>query len=182
MTAARVYVWYPHGDCIGHASMHLGDHREEDDTDWYVSWWPSETGTFTNAPTAAPNTLEEDEESEEGIAHEYYDLEDLNIGTMKAAWDVRRGNPDKYYQLVGKNCSTIVAEVLQAGGANMDLLGGGIGGALKAFSYAHNLWWTPKNIAELCEKICEAGHGHQIVNPGCPTKWDSIGAVLLGKR
>jgi hypothetical protein len=184
MTAARVYVWYPKGDCIGHASMHLGDHRERSSTEWYVSWWPAETGTPFNAPTADPSTLAEDEDAEhEGdIAHEYFDLEDLNIGKMKAEWDAVKGNPDKYYQLVGNNCSTVVAQVLQAGGANRNLLGGGVLGALKAFSYAHNLYWTPKNVAELCEQLCNAGHGRKVQNPGCPSARDSIGAVLKGKR
>lgn len=45
-------------------------------------------------------------------------LEGLDVAAMQAKWNRLRNDPDARYQLLSKNCSSIVAKVLKAGGAD----------------------------------------------------------------
>lgn len=58
--AATAYIWYPEGENVGHASMHLGHHKEYNDTDWYVSWWPQNSAGPFDKFAADPKTLNND--------------------------------------------------------------------------------------------------------------------------
>src|SRR5689334_8988689 len=111
-----VYIWYPHGKHIGHCSMHIGEHREEDNSEWYVSWWPDRQEGETNFNcTMGTCTFEEDKDIE-GYPHVMYHIDEekarLHYGHMKAEWDAIRGKAGARYKLFSKNCSTIVARVL----------------------------------------------------------------------
>ena len=176
MADARVYIWYPDGENIGHASMHIGDHQEPDNRNWYVSWWPQGGAGLTDIRDAAPNTFNGDVAAEGGQPHVVYELEHLNISTMKAEWDAIRNKPQAHYRLLPKNCSTIVARVLRAGGAGRHL------NAVKELSYAHNAYWTPKNVAQFCNQLRDAGQARKIKAVNCPTKGDNKFAAFLGMR
>jgi hypothetical protein len=180
MPDARVYIWYPEGENIGHASMHIGDHQEVDDTNWYVSWWPhlddDDVAGLTDTIISDPKTYDEDVEAEGGTPHVVYAINHLNINTMKALWDGIRTKPQAHYRLLPKNCSTIVARVLRAGGAGRHL------NAIKELSYAHNAYWTPKNVAQFCNQLRDAGEAVKTKSAGCPTKGGSKLMVFLGLR
>lgn len=176
MPDARVYIWYPEGDNIGHASMHIGDHQEPNSTAWYVSWWPAQAAGLIGAFAPAPNDYNGDVAQEGGPPHVVYTLNRLNINTMKAEWDGIRNNPAAHYRLLPENCSTIVAQVLRAGGVGQHL------NIFKELSYAHNLYWTPKNVAQLCNQLRDKGVATKVKSGGCPTKGHSKMAVFLGMR
>lgn len=175
MPATTVYVWYPNHGHIGHASMHIGGHRERNSIQWYVSWWPNES-TKLSTKVAEPATFDEDIDNEDGDPHVKYRLFDLHVGNMKAAWDGIRDKAEAHYKLLGKNCSTIVARIMRAGGAEDHL------GTLTGLSVAHNLYWTPKNVAEFCDALVKAGKGKKEKHHSCPLKSKKIGDVLLGLR
>jgi hypothetical protein len=175
---ARVYIWYPENENIGHASMHIGAHTARNTTDWYVSWWPRGAAGPFDIKNAKPNTLAQDEspQCEDGASHVRYDIEALNVTGMKAMWDSIRDKPQAHYRLLPKNCSTVVARVLKAGGAN-ELIS-----TWKAIAYGHNVYWTPKDVAQLCDKLKDAGHATKHKTSGCPTKMENKLYVAMGLR
>ena len=173
---ATAYVWYPDDGNIGHSSLHIGSHKEMNDTTWYVSWWPNATAGFTDKHPSAPKDLNGDIAAEGARAHVRYELYNLDVTAMKAEWDSIRTKPNAHYQLLAKNCSTIVARVMREGGAADKL------SLLKAASYAHNLYWTPKNVAEFCDQLVSAGYGTKFKDHHCPTKRDNKAFVLFGLR
>lgn len=176
MADARVYIWYPDGDNIGHASMHIGDHQEGDSIQWYVSWWPQDAAGLTDTILSAPNTYDDDVAAEGGAPHVVYTINTLNINVMKASWDAIRTKPQAHYRLLPKNCSTIVARVLRAGGAGLHL------NKVKELSYAHNSYWTPKNVAQFCNQLRDAGQATKIKSVLCPTKGKNKLFTFLGLR
>lgn len=176
MADARVYVWYPDDENIGHASMHIGDHQEADDREWYVSWWPQGSAGPTDTMLSAPNDFNADVASEGAQPHVVYEIRTLNIQTMKVSWDAIRNKPQAHYRLLPKNCSTIVARVLRAGGAGMHL------SKVKELSYAHNAYWTPKNVAQFCNQLRDAGQATKVKSVSCPAKANNKIAVVLGLR
>ena len=176
MPDATVYIWYPDGENIGHASMHIGAHTDPNDILHYVSWWPQGDAGLTDTLPCAPNTLAQDEASEGGAAHVVYTLNNLNIATMQASWDGIRNKPAAHYRLLPKNCSTIVARVMRAGGAGLHL------NKIKELSYAHNAYWTPKNVAQFCNQLRDAGQAVKVKAAGCPTKGNNKLMTVLGLR
>lgn len=177
--SATVYIWYPDGENIGHASMHIGAHQEPDDTGWYVSWWPTNSAGLTSIELVAPNTFNQDFASEGGPPHVIYTLNEFSptsIADMKVSWDAIRTKPMAHYRLLPKNCSTIVARVMRAGGAGATL------NKVKELSYAHNSYWTPKNVAQFCNQLRDAGQATKIKTQGCPTKGTSKLMTFLGLR
>lgn len=183
-TTAKVYIWYPNDGMVGHASMHIGAQVNAHGTNWYVSWWPDD-GTMaaggagpTVTCSAQPRTFAYDksDDGEGSKPHVIYKLTGLDIAAMKAEWDGTKNKANAHYRFLPKNCSTIVARILRAGGADKML------SAAARLSYAHNVYWTPKNVAQFCNQLCDAGNGTKHKNPSCPGKLNSVGAVLLGLR
>lgn len=174
--SGTVYIWYPHGDQVGHASMHIGGHTEPDSTDWYVSWWPA-TGEVWMQP-CQNNTFADDlsPNGEGGPAHVIYQLYGGDVTEMKTAWDTIRNKPGAHYDLLKKSCSTIVARIIRAGGHHKEL------GKIKRAGYAHNVYWTPKDVAQLCNELRDNGAATKVKSAGCPTKGNSKLAVVIGLR
>lgn len=159
--SARVYVWYPHGDDIGHASMHIGPDWQSGDTVNYVSWWPDHTNdTLDLLPGRKSGgecrSMAQDAKSEGGKPHVSFQLYDLDVGAMAKEWALIKGKNQAHYRLMRKNCATIVARVLRAGGAAT----WAAKGILPSWD-AHRVYWTPKLVAKLCSGICENGHGQE---------------------
>ncbi|MBU2707586.1 alpha/beta fold hydrolase [Zooshikella marina] len=71
-------------------------------------------------------------------------LEGLDVNAMQREWQSIRSQPDAKYQLLSKNCSTMVARVLKAGGAEK-IIGrawrplGGIWRPREIFNFAQHL-------------------------------------------
>jgi len=157
--SARVYVWYPHPGGVGHASMHIGPDAERDGTVNYVSWWPAgEARARDLAPgrmfSSYVCTMNEDAENEGGRPHVSFMLYDLDVPAMSREWSLTKGKHGSHYRAMRKNCSTIVARVLRAGGAST----WAAKGFLPSWD-AHRAWWTPKLVAQFCAGICHNGHG-----------------------
>ncbi|MBI6549559.1 hypothetical protein [Xenorhabdus lircayensis] len=48
------------------------------------------------------------------------------------------------YNVIYKNCSTVVAKILKSGGV------GSLLNPIQRIGYAKNIYWTPKDIAQYC--------------------------------
>ncbi|MBD2780466.1 MARTX multifunctional-autoprocessing repeats-in-toxin holotoxin RtxA [Xenorhabdus szentirmaii] len=74
-------------------------------------------------------------------------LEGLDVGAMQAEWHKISSDPDARYQLLTKNCSSIVARVLKAGGADKVL-----GSKWRPFFGV----WTPAELFNFGEALQKA--------------------------
>jgi hypothetical protein len=184
--SGTVYIWYPKDGRVGHASMYIGDidigskfdqfigqvqpasfvqgvtHHMNDN---YVSWWPDDDKDLLTTKSEPMNELQDDVDSEgHEQAHVKYTLYGLDKTKMRAKWHSIRGKQDSHYKLHIKNCSTIVARVLRAGGAS-ELAGA------KSIWFAHNMIWTPKKVAGLCNVLRDKGYATKD-RWNCPMKND----------
>ncbi len=80
------------------------------------------------------------------------------------------------YNPINKNCATIVAKILKAGGVESFL------NTPQKIGYGRNLYWTPKDIAQLCNELRNNGKAVKIREIDCPSKWDSPFKTLMGFR
>ncbi|MDX7987768.1 MARTX multifunctional-autoprocessing repeats-in-toxin holotoxin RtxA [Xenorhabdus sp. 12] len=74
-------------------------------------------------------------------------LEGLDVGAMQAEWHKISSDPDARYQLLTKNCSSVVARILQAGGADKVL-----GNKWRPFFGV----WTPNELFQFGEALQKA--------------------------
>lgn len=77
-------------------------------------------------------------------------LEGLDAGAMQAEWAKISTNPNARYQLMTQNCSSLVARVLNAGGANK-LLGRNSLSKQPSFGV-----WTPKKLFKFGQDLQQA--------------------------
>ncbi|PHM39494.1 RTX cytotoxin [Xenorhabdus mauleonii] len=80
-------------------------------------------------------------------------LEGLDVGAMQAEWHKISNDPDARYQLLTKNCSSVVARVLQAGGADKVL-----GSKWRPFFGV----WTPNELFNFGEALQKAAQLNRI--------------------
>lgn len=172
--SGTVYIWYPHGGQVGHASMHIGAHTERNDTEWYVSWWPEGNSVFNESRSC--NTLSGDWSGEGGLPHVVYKVYGGDIDVMKTVWDASRNKPAAHYDMFKKNCSTLVARILNAGGHKRDM------GKWARFTLAHQTIWTPAAVARYCNELRDAGVAEKTKAAGCPTKGKKWGYAVIGMR
>lgn len=182
--SATVYIWYPHGSQVGHASMHIGSHNDQNSTDWYVSWWPQSETKSGKKSSALGGSCDDPKEKlfkvgsdqktmagdvlgEDGDPHLTYKIFGGDIAKMKTAWDSARNKPNSHYDLFRKSCSTIVARILKAGG-HADFMSGA-----QKFLFTNNVIWTPKNVAQFCNQLRDSGHATKIRDKDCPDKADA---------
>jgi len=205
LPSATIFIWYPHGDCVGHASMYIGNYEVgkrfelsfdpnsptglmpnaletsmgADNVHYntnYVSWWPEGDGSLTNRLTAAPMPgVYKDVAAEGSEPHVVYELYGLNVAAMRECWHKTRDKPDASYQLIRKNCSGIVARVLNAGGANKKL------NMLTRMWFSHRAIWTPKRVAMVCNELRNKDLAIKSKAGNCPPK-DSKLMGVLGMR
>ncbi|KAF1008788.1 MAG: Multifunctional-autoprocessing repeats-in-toxin [Pseudomonas fluorescens] len=139
----------------------------------YVSWWPQGQASFTSKLAQERNLfLETDITCEGSRPHVVYTLSGLNMQAMQAEWLNIRSKPNAHYQLLRKSCSTVVMRVLKAGGALNKLP------MAKRAWFANNLYITPKNIAQVCNELRDAGYASKAKSANCPEK----GAFMFGLR
>jgi hypothetical protein len=205
---ARVFIWYPHIDrkrddkCIGHASLYIGNYEVGKNfqlsldpeapggvvptaldrnlgmngvhhNDNYVSWWPK--GNFAGPvqpKLAAPCPgLYRDVNEEGSEPHDVYDVFGLNVCAMRACWK-QTCDPDAHYQFVRKSCATIVAKVLEAGGA-LDKLD-----TLDNLWYGMLLYWTPKRVAQICDRLRDKDLAIKTKAGNCPKKGEDLCGIF----
>lgn len=66
--------------------------------------------------------------------------------------------------MLRKSCSTVVLRVLKAGGALNKL------SAAKRAWFSNNLYVTPKNVAQICNELRDAGLATKAKSQNCPGK------------
>ncbi|AOM41102.1 hypothetical protein [Xenorhabdus hominickii] len=105
----------------------------------------------------------------------YYEIYDLNIQKMLN----EKNNIFHFcmhYNTLSKNCSTVVARILKAGGADRML------DPINRIGYAHNFYWTPKYVAQLCNKLRDRNMARKVKNAIFPSKHRNILRTLAGFR
>jgi hypothetical protein len=129
-----VIYWHPKNapDAIanGHASVIIDSMefiKDIDSTDWYVSWAgrgdPGVKGVpgkglditddmaeWGGTPSGARGTL--------NSPTRWVALKGLDIAAMKREWDQIRNKQNAHWRLLDKNCATVAARVLKAGGGD----------------------------------------------------------------
>src|SRR6185437_14730126 len=130
----------------GHAALILdtsdfGVTKEQD----YVSWLSNPQIGRVTTFRAAQNCYMADAGQWGGIRvgdgtyhvpSRWVAIQGLNIPDMRAAWDAARGKERAHWKLFDKNCATMVARILKAGGGD----GFARGGA------KNQSWWWPTDI------------------------------------
>lgn len=197
LVSAIVYIWYPKGENIGHAAMYIGDpvfgrcaeqrydsfrnDRErakykdliERHNVNYISWWPDDSAhPFSKTKQDRKFFLEEDVKEEGAKPHVVYTVHGLDMPAMRTAWLQIRSKPDAHYQMLRKSCATVVLRVLKAGGALQKLP------LHKRAWFSNNLYVSPKNIAQVCNELRDAGLAKKVKDNDCPAK----GAFSFGLR
>ena len=69
-------------------------------------------------------------------------LKGLDVGAMKAEWDKIRTKHNSHWKLLSKNCATVVARVLKAGG-----------GDSHATSSKNQLVWWPTDVIRYAKSM-----------------------------
>ncbi|HCD5608195.1 TPA: hypothetical protein NBZ64_005269, partial [Escherichia coli] len=154
--------WYPSGGNVGHASLQIGSVYSHEN---YVSWWPESTAkpfrkerarqtwfyTNDNFVKETHSTLPDDIRDEEGEAHVKYMIKSdcFNELAMLEEWFKIKNKPSAHYMLFNKNCSHIVARVLNAGFIRQD----------NGFSRLSKSWniTKPRDIASQLNTLVSLG-------------------------
>lgn len=155
---AWVLIWYLHDDCVGHASMFIGDISSNSQ---YVSWWPAIRDNkvfFKKSPARVEkmddgsyktSSYELDYQSEHRAPDVIYGLKNLNTRSMVTSWlNICSKEPPPTFRTTGKNCADIVQRVIKAGLCHSPLRHY-IFGFMDGEFYIH----TPKRVAVICNKL-----------------------------
>ena len=200
--SARIYIWYPQSrpgaDSFGHCSMHIGAGQRVDDRESYLSWWPN--GVLAKQ-TLVPGlgrraSFHVDVRAENSNPHVVYEIYGLDAAAMQAEWTRIVQNDLNFkrspfgagwYNMVMKNCSTIVARVLLAGGAaqaqspRQSPLGSASQTRPHDRAQAALRGGDPRRV--LSHAGSAALPSVRIVAPDCPSRRDgSWGSLLAGTR
>lgn len=150
---ARVFIWFGHFYRVGHVSMQIGCTNEYTN---YVSWFPMKGKSQSNYAQKWRNYAM-DTHDEGSEANREFWLINLNEQKMRNEW--AKLNSDQkvsynqfqrpQYHLLNENCSTIVMEVLLAGGIDASV---SAHLAVKSVRSAGRLW-TPKRVYEICRAL-----------------------------
>lgn len=149
-----VYVWRFRGKKVawGHASVQVGT--------TYMSWWPEQPGqvpskVHPNIYASSPfrnRTLADDEAGEgDRKADETIYIEGLDEAAMKDWWQsfgltrdgVEFAGPLQSWSTLDRNCSTVAAIALKAGG----------GDKYADWHKSWNLVWQPDDVARYAHSI-----------------------------
>jgi len=116
-----VFVWLPKGGKLGYTSMFIG--RMNNDS-CYVSWRANTGGVVLlhKYPAAVADGYDTDYSLEHREPDFIYGLKSLNTPAMKHAWrDICTKKERPSFNLISKNGSTIVKQILKAGLVNSHL-------------------------------------------------------------
>ncbi|MDC9594434.1 hypothetical protein [Xenorhabdus sp. IM139775] len=113
---------------------------------------------------------------------EYYliglDVEKMRYHAGEIYKGKRYGNSSisHSYNSINKNCATMVAKILKAGGVE-NLLN-----PVQRIGYGKNIYWTPKDIAQLCNELRNNDKAVKVKGLDCPNKLDLPFKTLMGFR
>ncbi|PHM55835.1 MARTX multifunctional-autoprocessing repeats-in-toxin holotoxin RtxA [Xenorhabdus sp. KK7.4] len=96
-------------------------------------------------------------------------LEGLDVAAMQAEWEKISTDPDARYQLFAKNCSTVVARVLKAGGAE-NVLG-------HAWRPGYGIW-KPNDLFQFGQALQKATQAERVKNKYRRLNSDGVGRIL----
>jgi hypothetical protein len=144
---SHIYIWSYVGfyDAVGHAAMKLSDGT-------YISWWPQGgperkyfplIGLTYSAPHNDPQTQQDDETFEGKPADLVLSVWNLDEAAIKAWWGPYNADASHTWNALNANCSTVVFNALQTGGALNVLT------PSEREEYANNAPWTPNDVARL---------------------------------
>ena len=158
---ADVNVWDYRGSAgegWGHASMGLADGE-------YISWWPQANGrdsiapglpvleNIYDVPANVDQTYDGDFDGEGGMSPtRVIHLDNLDENAIASWWASFKKSHK--WKTLSQNCSTTVAEALEAGGADKHLIG-----------YPKPMYWTPADVRAYAEALKAAGSGQIIYTP-----------------
>ncbi|PHM36330.1 hypothetical protein [Xenorhabdus innexi] len=201
--SAVVYIWYPcHRFPVGHAAIYIGGVPK-------CPWSIGITEFPTQSTSVQRPSLPQDNNyvsfmgdsnvfrgtiSVQGILNntqsdfkvhphmEYY-LIGLDVEKMQAKKNEiyngkRYGNHQisHSYNPINKNCATMVASILKAGGVENSLT------PVQNIGYGKNIYWTPKDIAQLCNELRNNDLAVKIRDLDCPDKFKSPIKTIMGFR
>ncbi|PHM44553.1 RTX toxin [Xenorhabdus mauleonii] len=147
----------------------------------YISFYSTASNVLQGI-SYATGTLVDIKDDFEILPHLEYYLIDLDIERMKAKRnEIYNGNTRTLltyhrYHFINKNCATMVARVLKAGGVESLL------NRIQRIGYAKNLYWTPHDIAQLCDELRANDKAVKIRGLNCPDKLKSPLRALFGFR
>ncbi|MBD2794981.1 hypothetical protein ID856_00280 [Xenorhabdus sp. 18] len=188
---AVVYIWYPcRSFAVGHVSIYIGGVPQypwenlcpqRPPNDNYVSFLAEpdiSRGILSCA--GALNSLQADFVDPPHV--EYYliglDVEKMQHKKREIYNGKRYGtyHMSHSYNSINKNCATMVANILKAGGVE-NLLN-----TIQRIGYAKNIYWTPKDIAQLCNELRNNDKAVKVKQLDCPNKLDLPFKTLMGFR
>ncbi|PHM74859.1 hypothetical protein [Xenorhabdus kozodoii] len=192
---AVVYIWYPcRSFPVGHAAIYIGgvpqypwpdfcpehapQHLADDNYVSFLAEPDRPRGMLSCA--GALNSLQADFVDPPHL--EYY-LIDLDVEKMqlqkRKIYDGKmygRSRISHSYNSINKNCATMVARILKAGGVD------GLLNTIQRIGYANNVYWTPKDIAQLCNELRNNDRAVKVRGMNCPDKLKSPLKTFLGFR
>ncbi len=92
--SVNVYIWEPHGNQVGHASLGLPDGT-------YISWWPAGKGkddsgvlNWALCTATLSGSLQEDIVAEGNLSPQIFTIHNVNLRALKEWW--RKNNYGTY--------------------------------------------------------------------------------------
>ncbi|PHM62226.1 hypothetical protein [Xenorhabdus ishibashii] len=199
---AVVYIWYPcRSFPFGHASIYIGGvpqypwHDFNSDNSYFPNTPQHSARTDDNymsflaepdiprgtlSCAGALNSLQADFVAPPHL--EYYliglDVEKMQQQKREIYNGKMYGNRrmSHSYNFINKNCATMVAKILKAGGVE-NLLN-----LVQRIGYTKNIYWTPKDIAQLCNELRNNDNAVKVRAQDCPDKLKSPFKTLMGFR
>ncbi|MDX7989039.1 hypothetical protein FE392_17270 [Xenorhabdus sp. 12] len=147
----------------------------------YISFY-STASNILEGISYVRGTLVDIKEDFEILPHLEYYLIGLDVEKMKTkSKEIYNSNnrtlPTHHsYHFINKNCATMVARILKTGGVERLL------NRIQRIGYAKNIYWTPHDIAQLCNELRNNDKAVKIRGLDCPDKLKSPLRTLLGLR
>lgn len=141
---AKVYIWYP---CTkfpaGHVAIGIVQEPEvhSDDGFGMGSKLINYTSFFGPLYSRGQGFIAFSPDDSDGVPDRKYSLKDPNVDEMMKEMDYLYINRPSY-DVLSSNCATIVSKILKKG--------------MPAYT-PHHIIWTPKNIAQWCDKLRDIG-------------------------
>jgi hypothetical protein len=144
--SVTVYVWLPNFPNVGHTSMMVAGGSYQGRL--YISWWPEGDHNAFGLAMCTPYTSMgsyNDDKANEGQESDYTLVipSGLDEGSIVAWWQNQLTDVNAQYCLLSENCSDVVHQALQAGGADAYVTG----------NATWNVVWTPQGVLEYVQAI-----------------------------
>jgi hypothetical protein len=137
-----VYVWRSRDDAYGHASVKVS--RGSPPGEVYMSWWPVDDGEDYCSPAHVDRTFAQDQADEGQYPDAVIEIDGLDETAMKRFWSDWQRDPN--WCTLGRNCSTMAADALAAGGADEAVV-------FVDWFDSWNIVWTPENVESYAKAI-----------------------------